>query len=256
MRVANEDRRVYAYVPANRAARPPLIVVFHGTGANENDGALDAAVGELGVREIADAAGAIVVAPFSVAEAGVNADHDSGGPGWRFGDASSNADVQLTRALIQDARKKFTADATHVYAVGHSNGAFFTYFAAMKLGDRIAAFAESSGGLIACGMRVDCMWAKAGATSCADLMASAPAGCKCAIGAAPFPTSKFAGRVPQGFLKHNADDSTVSAAYTCRLGEHLGARAQVAIDAQGEHGPTGDFMSRAWTFLAARSLAD
>ena len=255
--VGGKARRVYTYVPASHPPTPALVVVYHGTGANVNDGAHDGAMGELGIREVAEANGFIVVAPFSTADGGVNADHEGGGDGWRFdGDADTNIDLALTRASIQEARRVYAVDVTHVYAIGHSNGAFFTYFAAMKLASRIAAFAETSGGLIACGNRIDCEFARAGTTSCAALLAAAPAACKCAIGATPFPTAKPIGRIPQGFLKHNADDSTVSSVYTCRLAEHLGARAQVTLDGAGEHGPTGDFTAKAWTFLASRSLAD
>lgn len=244
-------------VPSSvKAARPPLLVAFHGTGANQDDGALDGALGELGAKELAENVGAVLVAPFSAAEGGVNADHESGGPGWRFGAAASNHDLALVRAIIQDARTTLGVDATRVYLIGHSNGAFFTYFAAMNLGDRVAAFAETSGGLIACGKRVDCEYSAAKATSCPQVLAKAPPSCTCPIGASAFPTLKPAGRVPPGFLKHNADDSTVSAVFGCRLAEHLGARGQITIDGTGEHGPTNDFIGKAWTFLSARSLAD
>jgi len=255
MRVANEDRRIYTYVPTPRPARPPLVVVFHGTGANESDEALEAAVAELEVREVAS--GAIIVAPASSADGGVNADHDSGGPGWRFdGDPGANPDLLLVRAIIEDAKKTLGADATHVYFVGYSNGAFFTYFAAMKLADRVAAFAENAGGLIPCGNRFDCPHTARGATSCADVLGPAPAQCKCAVSSKPFPTAKPSGRIPAGFLKHNADDGTVSPVYTCRLAEVLGARAQVSIDGTGDHGVTNGFMGKAWAFMSSRSLAD
>ncbi len=255
LRVANEDRRVYTYVPSPRPARAPLVVVFHGTGANESDESLESAVAELEVRDVAS--GAVVVAPASAADGGVNADHESGGPGWRFGgDPAKNPDLLLVRAILEDAKKTLGTDPTHVYFVGHSNGAFFTYFAAMKLADRVAAFAESSGGLIPCANRVDCAHVARGATSCTDVLARAPTECKCAIGATPFPAAKPSGRVPAGFLKHNADDGTVSAVYTCRLAEHLGGRAQVSIDGTGDHGVTNGFMGKAWTFLSSRSLAD
>jgi poly(3-hydroxybutyrate) depolymerase len=257
LEVGGKTRRVYVYVPQNHAAKPPLIVAFHGTGSNVSDDAHDAAMGELAVRELADANGIVVVAPFSTSDGGVNADHESGGDGWRFdGDANTNGDLALTRASIQEARRVFSVDATHIYTVGHSNGAFFAYFAAMGLSNLVAAFAENAGGLIACGQRIDCAFASAGATTCSTLLASAPSACTCAIGANPFPVAKPSGRVPQGFLKHNADDSTVSAVYSCRLAEHLGARATMTLDATGEHGVTNDFMQKAWTFLAARSLAD
>lgn len=257
LKFGNQTRRVYVYVPANRPAKAPLIVVFHGTGANVDDDAHQAAISELGVREAADTHGFVVVAPLSTGDGGVNADHEYGGDGWRFdGDADSNIDLLLTRAVIQEARRVLGIDATHVYAVGHSNGAFFTYFAAMRLSGRIAAFAENSGGLIACGQRVDCAFNLPGATNCQALLAGAPNACKCAIGATPFPTAKATGRVPQGFLKHNADDGTVSPIYTCRLAEHLGERAVVTIGASGDHGVSDDFMNKAWVFLSARSLAD
>lgn len=255
--VGGESRRVYIHLPASLSARPPLVIAFHGTGANESDDAVEAALGELGAREAADAAGFVLIAPISTNDGGTNADHEEGGPGWRFGgDASSNPDLALVRAMIQEARRAFQIDATHVYVVGFSNGAFFSYFAAMKLGDRVAAFAESSGGLIACGNRVDCAHAAAGASSCASILAQAPGVCTCPIGAAPFPTARASGRVPAGFLKHNADDSTVSSVFTCRLAEHLGARATVSVDPTGEHGPTNDFLIKAWAFMATRSLAD
>jgi poly(3-hydroxybutyrate) depolymerase len=250
-------RRVYVYVPQPRPARPALVVALHGTGANVSDDALDAAMSELGVRDVADANGFIVVAPFSTSQGGANADHETGGDGWNFdGDANSNMDLLLLRAIIQDARRAYDVDATHVYTVGHSNGAFFSYFAAMKLSTRVAAFAENSGGLIACGQRVDCLWVVPGATSCAALLRDATTPCTCPIGASPFPAVKPSGRVPQGFLKHNADDTTVSAVFTCKLADYLGARAQVTIDGAGEHGVTNHFMENAWSFLSARSLGD
>jgi len=233
----------------------PLVVAFHGTGANENDGALEGAMSELDAFLTADNNNFIVLAPMSVAEGGVNADHEGGGPGWRFGgDATSNPDLQFVRAIVQEARRAFNIDARRVYFVGHSNGAFFSYFAAMKLADRVAAFAETSGGLIPCGNRVDCPYVATGATSCQGVMAQAPAECTCAISSSSFPTLQPTGRVPPAFLKHNADDSTVSAVFTCRLAEHLGANAQVTIDPTGEHGPTNNFMGNAWTFFSTRSL--
>jgi poly(3-hydroxybutyrate) depolymerase len=257
LKIAGRDRRVYVYLPASRPKKPPLVVAFHGTGANSSDDALDAAIAELGVREIADAQGFVLVAPFSTADGGTNADHENGGPGWIFGgDSESNIDLVLARAAIQQARDAYDIDATRVYAVGHSNGAFFTYFAAMKLADRVAAFAENAGGLIACGNRVDCPQIKPGATDCNGVLAGAAASCTCPIGSGSFPTTKPGGRVPQGFLKHNADDATVSAAFTCRLAEHLGNRAQVSIDGSGDHGVTNGFFGKAWGFLSPKTIAD
>ena len=260
LKIGGRNRRVYVYVPPRHSPKPPLVVAFHGTGGNMGDGAHDGAMSELSIREVADANGFVVVAPFSTSEGGVNADHETGGNGWRFDDdVEANIDLAFTRASIQEARRAYRIDATHVYAVGMSNGAFFAYFAAMKLANRFAAFAESSGGLVPCGKRADCEFSKAGLKSCAALMAAAPPTCKCAIGANAFPTTKPArpgARVPQGLLKHNADDTTVSAVYTCRLGEHLGGRSQVMLDGTGEHGPTNDFMPKAWAFFATKSLAD
>lgn len=257
LKLGGASRRVHVHLPAGRRAHPALVVVFHGTGSNISDDAHDGAMGELGIHEVADANGFVVVAPFSTSDGGVNADHEGGGDGWRFdGDAASNVDLRLTRASIQEARRAYGVDGARVYLVGHSNGAFFAYFAAMKLPERVAAFAESSGGLIACGKRVDCEYARARATSCDALLKGAPSACKCPMGPASFPTLKPPGRVPRGFLKHNADDSTVSAVFTCRLGEHLGSRAQLTLDGTGEHGPTNDFMAKAWAFLSTKSLAD
>ncbi len=254
--VGGQSRRVFVHAPASMPANPPLVVLLHGTGANESDGALDGALGEMDARSVADAGGFLLVAPFSTSDGGANADHEDGGVGWRFdGDANSNRDLLLVRAVIQEARKSHRVDASRVYLVGHSNGAFFSYFAAMKLADRVAAFAENSGGLIPCGRRVDCTHVASGATSCARVLAAAPASCRCPVDPRAFPALKPAGRVPPGFLKHNADDSTVSAVFTCRLAEHLGGQAQVVIDPTGEHGPTNDFFTKAWAFLSTHTLA-
>lgn len=212
---------------------------------------------ELDALSVSEANGFILAAPSSTDDGGVNADHEDGGPGWNFaGGKDTNADLLLIRAVIQEARRAYNVDASRIYVVGHSNGAFFAYFVAMQLSDVIAAFAETSGGLIACGNRVDCAHTAAGATSCAAVMANAQAACKCVVSESSFPVQKPSGRVPPGFLKHNADDDTVSPVYTCRLSEHLGARAQTSIDGDGSHGPTNEFMLKAWAFLSSKTLAD
>lgn len=245
-------RRVLVHLPPSRSASPALVVAFHGTGSQDD---VLSAMQELDALSVSDDNGFILAAPSSTADGGVNADHSDGGPGWVFGGtADSNKDLLIVRAVIQEARRAYNVDASRVYVVGHSNGAFFAYFAAMQLADRVAAFAETSGGLIACGQRTDCEYVARGAASCNAVLASAPASCTCAIGASTFPIQKPGGRVPPGFLKHNSDDDIVSAVYTCRLAQHLGATAQTLIESSGGHAPTNDFMRKAWAFLSTKNI--
>ncbi len=245
------SRSVLVHVPSAHSPAPPLVIALHGTGAQDD---VLSAMQELDALSVSEQNGFILAAPASSNNGGPNADHDEDAdrPGWIFSETSP--DLALVRAVIQEARRAYNIDASRVYVVGHSNGAFFAYFVSMKLADRVAAFAENSGGLISCGTRTSCTHTASGATSCSAVMASAPAACKCAIDASSFPTMKPSGRVPPGFLKHNADDTTVSPVYTCRLAEHLGASAQVTIDGAGEHGPTNEFMAKAWTFLSSKTL--
>lgn len=265
--VGGQTRHLITHVGSNRGTgSPALVIALHGTGAAFNEAGTEYveenhrfALTEMGVIEAADTNGFVVVAPASSLDGGTNADHDGGGIGWRFdGTASSNPDLLLVRAAIKEAQRAYQIDTTHVYVVGHSNGGFFSYYVARMLSNRIAAFAESAAGLIACGNRVDCAYQAGGATSCSAVLASAPSSCTCAVTSTSFPqgAAPAGARIPAGYLSHAADDSTVSPVFTCRLAETLGTRASVSIRATGEHGVAESFMANAWAFLAARSVAD
>jgi dienelactone hydrolase len=241
------------------------VVAFHGTGGNPTD-FLD----EAGLRHFADATGVVIAAPQALERNGGQGepgdpDHYAGGEGfygtsWNMttGDATTNNDLLLVRAIIQAARNAWGVDSDHVYALGHSNGAFFSYHAAMSLPDRFAGFAENAGGAVRCAHRESNGPQFVGTgTSCAAL--ATQSGYPTCDGPLK-PLAPPSGRVPWGFLAHHNDDDVVSVAWTCTLASALGARAQTLIKApdgnSAGHSVVEGFADRAWAFLSRHSRTD
>ena len=262
-------------LPANRAAHPPLLLAFHGTGGAPLDMVVDYDL-------VAKAAslGFVAIAPRAGHRGGshpADVDHaaDSGDSSWNMwtADPQQNEDLVYLRALIEAAGAQWGADTTRVYTLGFSNGAYFSYFAAASMPDRIAGFAENSGGWTsdACPTRSD-----ADGTSLYLLSTTSPAGqnvtCAQIFADAAFPQKCrvtannrlrppiVGGRVPFGYLGHYSVDDTVSVVWSCLLAEALGGRAQTRIRASETDGTTGhspipNFIDGAWAFFAGRSTA-
>ena len=262
-------------VPANRAAHPPLLLAFHGTGGEPIEMVVD-----FDLAAKAASLGFVVIAPRAGYRAGghpADVDHsaDSGGSSWNMWTANpqQNEDLVYLRALIDAAAAQWGADATRVYTLGFSNGAYFSYYAAASMPDRIAGFAENSGGWAtdACPTRYD-----ASDTSLYLMSTTAPAGqdmtCAAIFADAAFPQACrvtasnrlrppiAGGRVPFGYLGHYSADDTVSVAWSCLLAEALGGRVQARIrasetDGTSGHSPVPNFIDGAWAFFAGRSNA-
>lgn len=227
-------RAVELYRPTSAAKFAPLVLVLHGTGGTPNDFTDDAAM-----QAVADANGWIVAGPQALQRNGGNgepgdADHYEGSTGWATGwnmvdpNPDTNNDLQLLRAMIQSARTAFEIDSDRVYVAGFSNGAFFSYYVAAVMTDRIAAFAEMAGGGIRCANRdaPGLQFTGMGTTCAALAMEMNYPTCTGALKPAPVPTS---GRIPLGFLAHATDDEAVSVAWTCTLGTALGNRSLVFL---------------------------
>ena len=266
---------IQVVLPANRAAHPPLVLAFHGTGGEPID-----AVDGFDLVTKAASLGFVVIAPRAGYRSGIHpadVDHaeNDGGSSWNMWTANpaQNDDLLYLRALIDAAKASWGVDTTRVYTIGFSNGAFFSYFAAASMPDRIAGFAENSGGWMsdACPTRTD-----TNGTSLYLLTTNPPAGqdvtCATLTADPKFPPAcrpsasnklrpPSGTRVPFGYIGHYSADDTVSVVWSCVLAEGLGARAQTRIRGSDLDGTTGHatmpgFIDAAWAFFAGRTTAD
>lgn len=248
LRVNGNAREVVVYVPSARGGSPPLMLLFHGTNGS-GGGILD----ESDAQRVADANGAIVVAPSSRYMSRGDWDHRTEETYWETypnADPTGNEDLLLTRACIAEARARYNVDAGRVYALGHSNGGMFATVVATVLADRIAAFATSSAGLNRCANTWSCSFQGAG-TTCAALRARG-GWCNCAGTPKPI-APRTDGRMPPGYLAHGTEDPMVSVQYTCEqeaLMSAAGAFTQVVLRSGDGHVLPGNFVAQAWTFLS------
>lgn len=177
-----------------------------------------------------------------------------------------NPDMMFVRALIKDAINTYQINPKKVYTAGFSNGAFFSYFVAMLLNDRIAAFSETSGGL-ACnttGNPPENLYKgddpnRAGIAvqnNCAGI-STVPCAATALRPIAPKNTPR---KVPT-YLFHNDDDNSVSVENTCRLADQLQkmgySNAEMNINIRkrgGGHVATLAYLNGAWNFMKNFSL--
>lgn len=261
--VGGVARTVGFYVPSTLPSHPAVVLAFHGTGGNPRD-FLD----ESAFAAVADSNGFVVVLPQAIANRRGGAgdpDHfvdQEYATGWNLSEPAvdANDDVLLVRAAIQAARTAWSINTDRVYATGHSNGAFFSWFLASVLNTRIAAFSENSGGAIRCANRGDDgagnQFTGTGLTCAALKLAAGFPPCMGTMR----PTVPASGAIRLGYLAHHNDDDVVSVAWTCTLAEAMGARGVVRIfssntDSNG-HSVTRGFAETSWSFLSRYTRAD
>nr|WP_295774998.1 hypothetical protein [Rhodoferax sp.] len=275
--VGGARRDVLVYRPAGAAAQAVLIL-FSGTGGTLSNNIAN----ELGydvLRSFADQQNAIVVVPIQrMLNLGDWDNHSAGTPFWETAvgesttsaastDPNANADLLFVRAIIQETSRAYGADLARVYVNGFSNGAFFSYFVASTLSNRIAAFAETGGGLVlsnttagepaACNLRGTP--APAGSVRTCAAAGWRPGVCTTAGATARPLAPTLAVRVPPGFMEANDDDDTVSFANTCNLANALPASSsyQVRVVHAGTgHGINDNYLLNAWNFMKNFSLTD
>lgn len=244
-------RSVLVYAPSSRGASPPLVVLFHGTGDTAS-----AIFSESRAQSVADANGVIIVAPQALDNRPSDWDHpDSQGVWWLTYpnvDPNTNEDLLLTRALLVEARRRYNVDPARVYAIGHSNGAFFATLVASALAERIAGYGTSSGGLIRCANRESCTATASGST-CANLSA-APSQCRCTGIEKPV-ALRTDGTMPPGYFAHATDDDIVSPYYTCALASRMTAVGQstfrTVLRTGDGHSLPPEFLGNAYGYLSA-----
>ncbi len=250
-------RSMYTYVPSNLGSNRALLIIFDGT---DNDAY--SALGSSGAKTLANNQKLVVVAPEQRALPGGDWDmHSNGQRYWETYPNTSretNNDLALVQAIIAEAKRVHGVNTDRVYTLGFSNGAFFAEFAAFAMPDTIAAFAETSGGLVKCDKvrgPTGCEFFTTTGKTC-SAFAAQPGWCSCSGVEKPaaVPTS---GRIPPGYLSHPRDDTTISVYYTCALKarlDALGATSSLTVRTGGGHVWPSNFASTAWPFLSQQSL--
>lgn len=273
--INGETRDLLIYRPA-AAAPLPLLIFFSGTGATLEYNIADE-MGRENLRAFADQQAVIVAIPIPrIMSRGDWDNHSSGTPYWETAvaegtagaasaDPDRNPDLLLTRAIIQEATLRYGIDTSRVYLNGFSNGAFFSYFAAATLNDRIAAFAETGGGLVlsntTAGTPSACTTKPfAGKDdeirNCPD--AGWSAGMCAAADAIPRPIApSLQRRIPPAFMEANDNDDSVPFAHTCNLSAALPAATprQTRITHSGNgHGMNDGYLLNSWNFMKGYRL--
>ena len=268
--IGGESRDVLIYRPGGKSGLP-LLIFFSGTGATLDYNIADE-IGREGLRAFADQEGVIVAIPIPrLMSRGDWDNHWSDTPYWETATTDSvsspvsadpdlNPDLLLTRAIIKETLARYSADASRVYLNGFSNGAFFSYFAAATLGDRIAAFAETGGGLVlsntTAGQPVPCVtvpYAGSSGEARSCQAAGWVPGLCAQPGAMPRPIAPAAVmRVPPAFLEANDNDDSVPFAHTCNLSASLPTNTpqQTRIRHSGlGHALNEGYLANSWNFM-------
>lgn len=137
------SRRSYlVYVPQglDPATRWPVVLAFHGAGANARQ-----MLRMSGLNDKADEARFLVVYPEGTG-LGPLKSFNGGGRGGTLAQRDVD-DVAFTQALLDDLASLTPIDACRVFATGISNGGMMCHRLAMELPERIAAIAPVAGTL-------------------------------------------------------------------------------------------------------------
>lgn len=122
--------RGYYLIPSASDEPVPLVFEFHGRGS---DG--EGIISSFGLETSLNGH-VVLVAPDGLDQ--------GGGTGWASG--NDNEDIELTRALIEQAMGEHCIDASRIYAVGFSWGGWMATQAACALGASLAGFVSVEGG--------------------------------------------------------------------------------------------------------------
>ena len=126
--VGSDTRSMITYAPNGLPEQPPLVIACHG--ANQDAAYLQSLAKW---ESVADTAKFVVVYAN-----GIN----------KYWDISGTKDLQFMQAIIDAMHSRYNIDLNRVYLTGFSMGGMFTYYAASKMADKIAAFAPVSGYLM------------------------------------------------------------------------------------------------------------
>lgn len=125
IKVGNTTRTIIVYAPQDLPKQRPLIIACHGY--NQDAPYLQ---GQAKFESLADTAKFVVVYAN-----GINKAWDIGG----------DSDLKFMETIIDSMYSRYHINKNRVYLTGFSMGGMFTYHAANRLSDKIAAFAPVSG---------------------------------------------------------------------------------------------------------------
>ena len=164
MTIQNKERTYLVYLPTNYVTTKtyPLVFMFHGLGGT----AAGAAGDSYGITQLADQKEFIAVFPESLTIPPKDFkllwysypayDLPKGYTSTKRWDIAhiqasnrcASQDLDFVKSMITTIGSKYKISADHVYFVGHSYGALFSYYASMCMPDKVTAFASHSGGLV------------------------------------------------------------------------------------------------------------
>lgn len=125
IKVGTTTRTIISYAPKNLPKQPALLIACHGY--NQDAPYLQ---GLAKIENIADTAKFVVVYANGLNKA------------W---DISGSSDLKFMETIIDSMYARYHINRNRVYLTGFSMGGMFTYYAATKMADKIAAFAPVSG---------------------------------------------------------------------------------------------------------------
>jgi predicted esterase len=278
----SRTRDMLVYRPSGVSA-PSLLIFFSGTGSSLGDN-LATQIGYGALRDFADEVGVVLVFPLPLEQGRPDWDnHPFDGLYWQTAlvgtepnptwnapvssNADTNSDLLLTRAIIKEAIRAYNVDPNKVFLNGFSSGAFFSYFAAAVLNERITAFAASGGGMVLSNTT------GGSPTSCTSVPFAGSAGevreCLAAgwtpgtcstSGAIPRPIAPSAvTRVPPAYLEANDNDDSVPYPHTCNLSAALAAlpgggpaRVTRITHSGAGHSINEGYVRASWDFMIAQ----
>lgn len=132
------ERKYFVFVPGAGRKPLPVVLVFHGGGANPRQ-----MEKYTRFNEVAEKEGFAVIYPEAVAGNW----NDGRGVEFVRSQKENIDDVKFVRALLDDVAAQHRIDRSRVFATGISNGAFISHRLAAEASDAIAAVAPVVGGM-------------------------------------------------------------------------------------------------------------
>lgn len=280
LKINTEYRTVLVHRPSGISS-PALLILLSGTGSGSYPELLDDQhLGTNNVRLFSDQEGVVIAAPTQRKMTWGDWDnHSEETDYWETATAEGmvsdnpniNPDLLLLTAVMDEAVRAYGVDPNRIYLLGFSNGAFFSYFAATVLSNRVAAFAESGGGLVLSNTTAGeplCSSAHTSGISSGEIRSCAELGwtpqtCNY-TGAIPRPIAPAGKKVPPGFLSANDNDRDVRFAHTCNLANALQGITDIRTEIfhfekspeeEGGHSPTAGYLENAWNFMKDKRLS-
>jgi polyhydroxybutyrate depolymerase len=139
--IADAERHAIVFANANPAehAGAPVVFVFHGHGGNAQNAARRFRIHEFWPE-------AVVVYMQGIPGVQGITDPEGTRNGWQKNPGElGDRDLKFFDAALKVAEKKYNADPSRVYVLGHSNGGRFVNLLWKMRGDKIAALCSAAG---------------------------------------------------------------------------------------------------------------